>query len=299
MTRSQTLLQIALLMFGVFCCATAAIVIRMSSIHHFTLSALRLLMAALVLTPLFIRERLKHGESYTRHDLLATVLPGVLLGIHFISWIAGVRMTTVVNGSLIVNLVPIAMPFFLFFLLRERLTAREWLATGIAISGMTLLIGCDFAISREFFAGDIVCFVSMLFFCLYLALGRKYRHIKSIWLYVVPMYYVAGSFCLLASVCWGLTMDPAALLQFYPAKEWMWVACLSIVPTVIGHSILNHSMKHLRGQVVSILTMGQFVFAGIMAYFFLSQVPHWSLYAAAALLVASGIIVTCANEPNE
>lgn len=298
-TRSRTLIQIALLIFGVFCCATAAIAIRMSGIHNVTLSALRLLVAAFVLTPFFVREYRKHRESYTRHDLLATIWPGILLGIHFISWIAGIRMTTVVNGNLLVNMVPVAMPFFLLFLLRERLTAREWCATGIAIAGMTLLIGCDFAISREFFAGDIVCFVSMLFFCFYLALSRKYRHVKSIWLYVVPLYYVAAFFCLLASVFWGLVMGRNVLPQFFPAKEWIWIVYLGIVPTVIGHSILNYSMKKLRGQVVSILTMGEFIFAGTMAYFFFAQVPHWSLYAAGVLLLISGIMVTSGEHSSD
>lgn len=297
--RNRKPFHTCLALSGVFCCSTAAIFIRKSAIHSITLSSLRLLLAAVALTPLFVREFRRHRESYTKHDLLVSVLPGILLGFHFISWMVGVRMTTVVNGSLIVNMVPIAMPFFLFFLIHEKLTPREWLATSVAMAGMVLLIGCDFATSHEFFTGDIVCFVSMLFFCLYLALGRKYRHVKSIWLYVVPLYYTAGLFCLLASIFWGLTLDRNALLQFYPANEWIWIVCLAVIPTVIGHSILNYSMKHLRGQVVSILTMGQFVFAGVLAYLVFGQVPHWSLYASGALLMVSGVIVTSQDHPEE
>ena len=54
-----------------------------------------------------------------------------------------------------------------------------------------------------------------------------------------------------------------------------------LVPTIIGHSILNYSMKHLRGQVVSILNVLQFVSAGIMAYFIRDEVPAATLYPPA------------------
>ncbi len=289
-------LQILFLIVGVFACSTAAIFIRMSSVHPVMLSALRLLIAAVVLTPMFIRDRRRHQESYTRKDFLATVAPGLLLGIHFISWIAGIKMATVANGSLIVNLVPVAMPFFLYLLIREKLTGREWLATAIALGGTALLVTCDFSLDRQYFVGDIVCFVSMLFFCLYLALSRKYRHVSSIWLYVVPLYYIAGVFCLLAAAVWGLTRDAGALPRLYTTEDWFWAACLGIVPTIIGHSILNYSMKTLRGQVVSIINLGQFMFAGAMAFLFFHEVPHWSLYVASGLLLTAALVVVTSRK---
>ncbi len=290
-------LQILFLILGVFACSTAAIFIRLSSVHPVMLSALRLFVAAVVLTPLFLRDRRRHRARYTRKDLFDTIIPGLLLGIHFISWIAGIKMATVANGSLIVNLVPIAMPFFLYFLIREKLTGREWLATGIALGGTALLVACDFNLDRQYFIGDIICFVSMLFFCLYLAFSRKYRHVSSLWLYVVPLYYIAGVFCLVCAIVWGLVRDADALPQLYSGKDWLWAVFLGIIPTVIGHSILNHSMKKLRGQVVSIINMGQFVFAGTMAFLIFNEVPHWSLYAASVMLVVAALIVVTRQRP--
>jgi len=285
------ILRFLFLLCGVFACSTAAIFIRNSSIHPVPLSSLRLFVAAVILAPLFVRDLRQHRETYTAKDLVASLLPGVLLGIHFITWLTAVDLATVANASLIVNLMPIAMPFFMHFLVNERLTGREWLATAMALSATALLIACDFNLDPEYFLGDLVSFISMLFFCSYLALSRRYRHVSSIWLYVVPLYTVAGTFCMVVALVLGSTSFPEMLPRLYPAREWVWVLCLGVVPTIIGHSILNHSMKLMRGQVVSIVNMGQFVFAGTMAYVVFREVPHWSLYVAGALLVPSGIIV--------
>ena len=65
---------------------------------------------------------------------------------------------------------------------------------------------------------------------------------------------------------------------------------LGIIPTVVGHSLVNYAMKHFRGQIVSIINMGQFVFAGMMAYLFFDEVPRWTFYIASALLVLSAWI---------
>ena len=88
-------------------------------------------------------------------------------------------------------------------------------------------------------AGDLVCFVSMLLFALYLALGRRNRDIPSIWLYVVPLYAIAGLACLVAGA--GRL---GAVLSF-SAKEWLLLLALAVVPTIFGHSLLNGAMKHL------------------------------------------------------
>ena len=57
-----------------------------------------------------------------------------MLAAHFITWAYGARMTLTAQASLIVNLAPVAIPFFLHWLLRERINCREILGTGLALS---------------------------------------------------------------------------------------------------------------------------------------------------------------------
>jgi len=77
----------------------------------------------------------------------------------------------------------------------------------------------------------------------------------------------------------------------YNAKEILLIIGLGIVPTVVGHSILNYSMKHMRGQVVGVMTLLEFIFAGVMAFFFFSEIPSRAFYPAAALVLAGAVII--------
>ena len=272
-------LHVLVLVFGVFCCSTAVIMIKASGIHPVALAFWRLAVATVFLTPLYLRDLRRSGGGFSFRDVRASLLPGLLLAIHFITWIRGARMTAAANASLIVNLVPVVMPLLMALLVRELVTKRELAGTALGMVGIVLLTGGDLH-----FWGDVVCFGSMLFFATYLALGRRNRDAAGLWLYVVPLYGTAAVLCLLACVPFTNPFRP------YELHEYALILGLGLVPTVVGHSILNVSIRRLRGQVVSILNMGQFIFAGGMAYLFFGEVPPATLYAASVLLVGGAAL---------
>jgi drug/metabolite transporter (DMT)-like permease len=284
--------RILLLVFGVWACSTAVLFIKASETPPVFLAGIRQLIAAAILLPIFLREFHRHRKTFPARRLKATILPGIVLGIHFITWVIGARMAAAANASLIVNLVPVTMPFFLYAMFHESPTKGELLGTVLAMAGILLLAGSDFSLDRQYFRGDAVCFFSMLFFCFYLALGRRNRDVPSLWLYVVPLYAVGGTFCVVTSLFFG---NP---IHAYPAKEVWLILGLGIVPTVIGHSILNVSMRHLPGQLVSIINMGQFISAGIMAYFFLHETPKSAFYVASVLLVSGSLLAIRSHRAN-
>jgi drug/metabolite transporter (DMT)-like permease len=276
------LLPAFLLFVGVFACSTAVIFIKASAVDPVLLSSFRLLGAALLLFPLFERARRRHAESAGLRELRRSIVPGLVLAAHFVSWVIGARMTLAANASLIVNMVPLAMPFLLFFVAGERIARVELVATALGLTGILILSAGDFRSGD--LAGDLVCFVSMLLFALYLALGRRNRDIPSIWLYVVPLYAIAGVACLAAGAG-RLGTVPA-----FPAKEWLLLLALAVVPTIFGHSLLNGAMKHFRGNVVSVCNVGQFVFAGVLAWIVFGELPKAAFWPAALLVVLAAMI---------
>jgi len=276
--------QILLLLLGVLACSTSVIFIKLSAVDPVLLSALRLVIAAVVLLPLYIRDFRRHRAEMNWRHLRDSAIPGLALAAHFVTWIMGARMTPAANSSLIVNLVPVVMPLFLWVFVRERLRRSEVLATAIAAVGLAGLMAADFRISGKHFEGDLVCFVSMLLFAAYMALARRYRHHPTVWLYIVPLYAAA------AAVAFAVSPWLAKRAPIDWAAEWPWVVALGIVPTVIGHSLFNNAMRYLRGQVVSLMVMSQFVFAGLLAYLLLSETPDWTFYPVSAVVVLACVL---------
>ncbi|MBL7077169.1 MAG: DMT family transporter [Kiritimatiellae bacterium] len=276
----MTVYRLFALIFGVYCCSTAVIFIKMSETHPVVVAAGRLLLAAALLAPVWLRSLRAHGQTWRTVQLGRTIWPGILLGIHFMTWIVGARMTGAANASLIVNMVPLAMPF----LARDGITRREILGTVVGMTGIIFLGTADFHIGWDTFLGDMICFVSMLFFASYLAISRRSRDVADIWIFIVPVYAVAGLFCLVVT---PFFVNP---IQPYATRELLLIAGLAVVPTILGHSSLLYCMKHLRSQAVAIGTLGQFIFAGIMAFFMLNEVPGWPFYLASVLLLTGAII---------
>jgi drug/metabolite transporter (DMT)-like permease len=277
----SALVPALLLLVGVFACSTAVIFIKASSVDPVLLSSFRLLGAAALLFPLFVRARRRH-PAFRLGELRRSVVPGFVLAAHFVSWVMGARSTLAANASLIVNMVPLAMPFFLYFIAAERIARVELIATAIGLTGIVILSSGD--LRSGHLAGDLVCFVSMLLFALYLSLGRRNRDIPSIWLYVVPLYAMAGFVCLVA----GAPRLPSVLA--FPLREWLLLLALAVVPTILGHSLLNGAMKHFRGNVVSVCNVGQFVFAGVLAWAVFGELPKSAFWPAALLVVGAAII---------
>jgi len=275
--------RILLLVVGVYAGSTAVIMIKACQVHPMLLAAYRQLIAAAALSPLFLRDLLRHRGRYGWREVRRTVVPGLMLGAHFITWIIGARLTWAANSSLIVNMVPIVMPFLLYVLIRERLTRGEWAGTAVAMAGVLLLGATDFRVSAAHFAGDAICLGSMFLFAIYLALGRRNRDFATIWLYLVPLYTFGGLACLLLAV----TQVRPGPLTF---RDGLLVTGLGVVPTVIGHSVLNHAMKHLRGQLVSLVNLGQFVFAGVMGFFLLGELPQVGFYPACVMVVGGAVL---------
>lgn len=108
----QLFFRILLLVFGVMMGATAVIMIKAGDEHPLLVASYRLLIAALVLTPFFIRDRRDWVGSYGMKEFSWTFAPAAALAAHFITWVIGARLTVVANASLLANLTPVAMPFF-------------------------------------------------------------------------------------------------------------------------------------------------------------------------------------------
>jgi drug/metabolite transporter (DMT)-like permease len=278
------------LLFGVFCCSTSVIFIKIGQTDPVALSAYRLLLGGLFLVPLSIGAWKRTGGLPGRM-LRRTLPPALFLGIHFITWIIGARLTPSANASLLVNMVPVVMPFLLFFVIKERINKAEGIGTLVAMLGVFLLGTGDFSLSREYALGDAVCFLSMLFYAFYLIFARKNRDLPSVYLYVVPVYLMAGMFCLAVAVCMALAGYPVEWLGPDMKAEAVSILGLALIPTVLGHSIINWALRSIRGQAVVIINLAQFIFAGIMGFVILDEVPHLVFYLSSLLVVGGAVLV--------
>jgi len=277
--------SVVLVLIGAFAAAWSAIFIKLAGTHPVLLSSYRLLLAAAILSPRYLKDASRFNMPVGFSSFRPVLVPAVLMAAHFISWTVGARLTYVANSTLIVNMVPLAMPFFAFFLYRERLERTELIGTVLSLLGTFLLVGADFRISFDTFVGDMVSFVSMVFYTGYLACAKVKNRMPSVWLYVVPLYYAAGFICLAAAL---FVVPPWA--EACTPQDAVAILGLAVVCTVVGHSIFNYGMKRLRGQLVSLLALTQALWAVVIAFLLFDENPTFAFFPA-SLCILGGIVI--------
>jgi len=245
------------------------------------LAGMRLLMAAIMLMPLFVRDWKRYAHVKLMKMMWVSLPAGLFLALHFISWNEGIRRTLAAHGTLIVNMVPVALPIMLWLTHRERVNRAEVIATLVSLAGIVWLAIEDYHFSPDYVVGDVTCFGSMLLFAAYLSLGRKNRNSESIFIYIVPVYLIASVICILVSL---RRVD--LILQNEPS-DYLMAFLLALIPGTIGHTLINYAMRHLRGQIVGVMNVGQFLFAGIIGYLFFEEIPKPTFYIVSVFIVMS------------
>jgi len=276
--------RVALVIFGVLMSASAVLMIKASTVSPALLAAFRLLGAMLILLPFWWSEVRKSTSVRWFDSIRPSLLPGLFLGLHFISWNAGARATQAGNATLVVNMVPLVMPFLAWTFLRERPTRRETAGTILALSGVAVLGWGDYRFSPEHLVGDGLCFLAMVLYAVYILLARKRAKPGALFTYITPLYASGAAVCL----AWALVFER----PFSPLSGpniWL-ILGLILGPTVAGHSLANWSMTVLRAQTVSLINLLQFVFAGVLAYLVFHEVPGGVFYLTAGLVVTGATV---------
>jgi drug/metabolite transporter (DMT)-like permease len=81
-------------------------------------------------------------------------------------------------------------------------------------------------------------------------------------------------------------------LAGYPPRTWLFFLALAVVPTLIGHGLVNRSLRLVPAPTVGLFMLGEPVAAGVMAYlYFDERLGGWAL-AGGALILAALTLVT-------
>lgn len=280
------------LLLAVLSVSVAAPLVRLSSATPVSLAFWRLLFSSLITGGFWWRSR-RLGErmSPTRPgDLMRMALAGVLLAVHFASWIASLGMTSVAASVVLVNTQPIFAAVLATTILAEPLRIRQWLGIGIAVVGTAVIAGDGTggpAGSRPL-AGSALALLGAACAAGYYVVGRSVRRRIPLWPYVTRVYGVATLTLLVIALATGERLAP------WPAADWGIFLLLALGPGLLGHTLLNWSLRWLSAPVVNIIALGEPVFAAALAALIpaIAEVPGpWTLVGGGITLAGIGVVV--------
>jgi drug/metabolite transporter (DMT)-like permease len=188
---------------------------------------------------------------------------GLLLALHFATWIASLEYTTIARSVLFVSTSPIWVAV-LQFVRGAGLPARQTLiALALAIAGAAVVSGGGRGGGA--WHGDLLALAGGLAMAGYFLLSRAAQAEMPFRIYLGIAYGVAAAVLWLAV---GLTGTQAA--GFDP-RTWWALAGMAAVSQLIGHSGYNWSLRHLDALFVAVVSVGEPVLAALLGWWLLGE----------------------------
>jgi len=307
--RRPPVSPVLVICLGIFAVSTASIFIRYAQDYapSLTIAAYRLVLSALILTPVAVTTRRAELSSLTRKDYLMAISSGVFLALHFATWITSLEYTTVVSSVVLVTTTP------LWVALLTPVTIKEPL-TRIVLVGMILTLGggivvglsdsctlqtgklncpvlAEFIQGQAFF-GNLLALFGAWMASAYVLIGRSLRSKLSLISYVFLVYSVAA--IVLVVVMLAAQQSPWG----YPPLAYLWFLLLALVPQLLGHSSFNWALGYLSAAYVSITLLGEPIGSTILAYILLNEKPT-VLKVFGAILILFGIYLASRSDTKQ
>ncbi len=271
--------------------AAAPILVRISEVSPTATLWLRMGIALLLLLTLPLgsgHEDTASSEPAQRRPpkpaalRLGIVLSGLLFCADMLANHWAVRMTSVANAALLMNLTPVFVILIAYLFLRERQSMISITGAIAATAGALVLVGDSYTLGRDQLIGDGLALFSALLYATFMVLIKALRS----WVSVTRLLkWHTG-----LSVVFLIPLLATGHSQVFPLTVvgWVIVIGLAVISQLIGHGLMAYAVKHVSAGISSMSTLIIPMLSTVMAWGFLGEPvePH---HVLGGCLVLAGI----------
>ena len=270
---------------AVACISVGSILVRLAHAPALAVAFYRVFLATLLLAPFAIPALWRSAAGLTRGQLLALLGSGVALGVHFATWIASLSFTSVAASVLLVNTAPLFTLAFSRVFLGETVSGTVVAAMGLALAGALMIAVGDWVGGS--LKGDALAVAGAVTLSLYHVAGRGLRAALPLRAYVLGVW---GTAALTVAAFASMARVP---LAGYPPRTLLIFLALAVVPTLLGHGLVNRSLRRLPAPTVGLFLLGEPVAAAALAFLIFGERPGgWALGGGAVILAALAVVTT-------
>ncbi len=253
------------------------------SVPSLVIAAYRTAVATLILLPMMLLRHRDEVRGLGRADWRLALLSGVLLALHFATWISSLAYTSVASSTVLVSTSPLWVALASPFFLGESFTRPLKIGMGLALVG-SMLIGVAGTLAwvdgRVVFTtgmvagaagrpllGNALALLGAVAAAGYLLIGRKLRVRLSLVSYIT-LVYATAALCLIVVVY--LTGNS---MFGYSPQAYLIFLLMALGPQLLGHSSFNYALAYLPAAIVGATTFAEPIGASILAFLIFGEVP--------------------------
>ena len=211
---------------------------------------------------------------------------GALLFLIFVTMTIGVKYTTATNASFLISLSVIFIPFFSWFLNKERPKKSIFIVLIISLMGMILL---TLDKNLKFHIGDILCLICASLFTFYIILTERIVKNNN------PTALGVLQFAWVSLFSFFIQYPIENFVIPKNKTFWLCIIILGVFCTAFGYIAQTIAQKKLSSTMVGFILSLEPVFSGIFGYFFLNEYLNYQQCIGATLLLISVIYISVKN----
>jgi drug/metabolite transporter (DMT)-like permease len=212
-------------------------------------------------------------------------MPLVLAGLFFASdlgvWHFSILYTSVANATVLANLAPIFVTLAGWMFWKHRVTRTFLVGMFVAIAGMFVLVGPNFAAGGRPLIGDALGALTAVFYAGYFLAIKIARDARA----------STARLMAYSTTITAIALLPIALLMpqpFWPssAAGWWVLVGLALVSQVLGQGLIAYAFAHLPASLSSVSLLIQPVMAALFAWALFGEAIGVFQFVGGAIVLA-------------
>ncbi|GAA3617857.1 DMT family transporter [Flavivirga amylovorans] len=235
---------------------------------------------ALIILYVFCRIKKISLKIYSTKDKSTFFLSALFLGAHWLTYFYSIKLSNVSIGILSLFTFPAITSILEPLFTRTKVNKIHLLMGVLVLIGIYMLVP-EFNIENSDVKGILWGVFSALFFSLRNIIiknsSQKYNGT------MIMMYQLLIVTIVLSPVLYFLGISEIK-------TQYPYIIMLALLATAIGHSLFIKSLKHFSASTASIIISTQPLYAIILAFIFLKEIPDSNIFIGGTLIVSTVIV---------
>ena len=223
------------------------------------------------------------------------------LGISNIIYFTGITLTQANIGATIYTTYPIWITIYSILILHEKTNLKlKFIGIGIGVLGVAILMtNFNFLgfFSSEYLLGNFLVLTGSIIWGLYSVLGKKIQKNEEGMENVALKFSMLSNLLACAPVFIILLFTPEfdTFMQ-YDLTSWFWISFMGIISTGFGIYLLFFGIQKIEVSKGMSLAFLKPIFATVLAFFILSEMPTIALLVSIFLVICSILLINRSPE---
>ena len=224
-----------------------------------------------------------HGFKILRTDRLRShALRSVAGTASMFCWFTALTMIPLADFTAISFTAPMFLTLLAMLLLGERIHAYRWTALAIGFVGVLITIGPHLSLGGDSL-GVLVAFGAAVFSAAAITTLRSMSGAGGEHPLAITFY-----FSLTTVICSALTAVGGWPMP--TPEQWFFIG-LAALFGVFGQLLMTMSYRYAEASTLAPLDYTNLLLAVTLGFYFFDEVPHWSMWIGAPLVIAAGLII--------